>query len=111
VSDIQRELARRSFYNGTIDGIWGAQTDAAARDFAQANGMKMNIAASEDMLRAITAVKITMPVKPAAQLEPASRSDPIAALLAPDKRVLAIQRALAEFGYGQIKPTGLFGPE
>jgi peptidoglycan hydrolase-like protein with peptidoglycan-binding domain len=24
---------------------------------------------------------------------------------------MAVQRALAEFGYGQIKPTGMFGPE
>ena len=36
------------------------------------------------------------------------RSDPIAELIAPPKQVLAIQRALADFGYGQIKPTGVF---
>ncbi len=37
--------------------------------------------------------------------------DPIAELLSPGKRVLAVQRALADFGYGQIKPTGVVGPE
>ena len=36
------------------------------------------------------------------------RNDPIAELIAPTKRVLAIQRALADFGYGQIKPTGVY---
>ena len=35
------------------------------------------------------------------------RVDPIASLLAPDRRVIAIQRAMAEFGYGPIQPTGL----
>jgi hypothetical protein len=41
----------------------------------------------------------------------APRSDPIAELLAPSKQVMAVQRALSELGYGQIKPTGQFGPE
>ncbi len=37
-----------------------------------------------------------------------ARRDPIAELIDPSKpRVLAIQRALADFGYGQIKPTGV----
>ena len=39
------------------------------------------------------------------------RNDPIAELIAPSQRVLAVQRALADFGYGQIKPTGVVGPE
>jgi hypothetical protein len=46
----------------------------------------------------------------AAPAEP-SRSDPIARLLAPSNRVLAVQRVLTEYGYGQIRPTGIAGPE
>ena len=43
---------------------------------------------------------------------PTARPDPIAELIAPSKpRVLAIQRALADFGYGQIKPTGVSDSE
>lgn len=45
----------------------------------------------------------TVPAPPA--------SDPIAELLEPSTRLMAVQRALAEFGYGQIKPTGVSGPE
>jgi peptidoglycan hydrolase-like protein with peptidoglycan-binding domain len=37
--------------------------------------------------------------------------DPIAKLIAPSKRVTAVQRALADFGYGQIKLTGVFDPD
>ena len=55
IADIQRELTRRGFYDGPADGIWGAKTDAAARDFAQAAGLKMNIQASDALLRAIAA--------------------------------------------------------
>ena len=33
VGDIQRELGRKGFYDGAADGIWGAKTDTAARDF------------------------------------------------------------------------------
>ena len=31
-------------------------------------------------------------------------------MIAPSKRVMAIQRALSDFGYGQIKPSGQFDP-
>jgi hypothetical protein len=48
----------------------------------------------------------------APQLAAAERNDPIAELIAPSsKRVLAVQRALAEFGFGQIRPNGNLGPE
>jgi peptidoglycan hydrolase-like protein with peptidoglycan-binding domain len=30
---------------------------------------------------------------------------------APSKRVIALQRALADFGYGQIKPSGIIDAE
>ena len=30
---------------------------------------------------------------------------------APSRRVLAVQRALTDFGYGQVKPTGVMSPE
>jgi hypothetical protein len=41
----------------------------------------------------------------------AVHNDPIAGLIAPSKRLIAVQRVLSEFGYGQIKPNGQFGPE
>jgi hypothetical protein len=39
------------------------------------------------------------------------RNDPIADLIGPSPRVAAVQRALSDYGYGQIKPSGrLDGP-
>jgi peptidoglycan hydrolase-like protein with peptidoglycan-binding domain len=39
------------------------------------------------------------------------RNDPIAALLAPNPRIVAVQRALTDFGYGPLRPTGLYDTE
>lgn len=47
------------------------------------------------------------PPGPLRQAEPARRSDPIAALLAPTPRVAAVQKALADFAYGRVSPTGI----
>ena len=38
---------------------------------------------------------------------PARRNDPIADLIGPSPRIAAVQRVLSEYGYGQIKPTGM----
>jgi Putative peptidoglycan binding domain len=35
------------------------------------------------------------------------RNDPIADLIGPSARIAAVQRALSEYGYGQIKPSGV----
>lgn len=51
------------------------------------------------------------PIKTSAATPRDNRHDPIAELLEPSSRTMAVQRALAEFGYGQIKPTGIVGPE
>lgn len=110
VNDIQRELSRKGFYDGAVDGIWGARTDTAARDFAQAAGLTINVDASEGLLHAIVTSNAKPPSGRSAALAPV-RNDPIAELIAPTKSMEAIQRALADFGYGQIKPTGVYDPE
>jgi peptidoglycan hydrolase-like protein with peptidoglycan-binding domain len=49
----------------------------------------------------------------ATQSVSARRDDPIADLIAPTPslRIMAVQRALSEYGYGQIKPSGVLdGP-
>ena len=110
IGDIQRELSHKGFYDGPVDSIWGAKTDAAARDFVQAGGLKINTDATEGLLRAIVTSNARAQNGRAAAPVPI-RNDPIAELIAPTKQVLSIQRALADFGYGQIKPTGVYDPE
>ena len=59
-------------------------------------------------------VTVPAPV-PRPHLEPAAApprgNDPIAALLAPSNRVIAVQQVLTQYGYGQIRPTGIMGPD
>lgn len=110
IADIQRELGRRGFYDGAADGVWGTKTDTAARDFVQTTGVKINPDASSSLLHAIMSSG-TKPASGRAQSPEAMRRDPIADLIAPSKRILAIQRALSDFGYGQLPPTGVYDPE
>ena len=104
VAEIQRELAQRGFFDGPPDGVYGAKTDTAIRDFEHAAAMRPSVEPNEMLLRAIA--RSTVKAPPAAP----SR-DPIAGLLAPSKRVIALQRALTDYGYGQIRPTGTYDLE
>jgi peptidoglycan hydrolase-like protein with peptidoglycan-binding domain len=45
--------------------------------------------------------------KPMPQAIPVRSNDPIAELIGPSPRILAVQRVLSEFGYGQITPSGI----
>jgi hypothetical protein len=62
---------------------------------------------------ATTAPKpVLPPERPHAAAVPApAHADPIAQLLAPSAQILAVQKVLTAFGYGQIRPTGVLGPE
>ena len=51
------------------------------------------------------------PVPPAPIKTAAASRDPIAELLEPSNKTVAVQRALTEYGYGQIKPNGTVGPD
>jgi peptidoglycan hydrolase-like protein with peptidoglycan-binding domain len=106
LADIQRELSRRGFYDGATDGIYGPKTDAAIRDFEQAAGLRPSAEPNEALLQSIA----QSPVK-AVAAQPARKTDPIANLLAADARVMAVQRALSSYGYGQIKATGVYDPQ
>ena len=59
------------------------------------------------------------PVKPVAAPAPprppaavhAAKSDPVGDLIVSTRRIAAVQRALTEYGYGQLKPTGVIGTD
>ena len=107
LADVQRELARRGFYDGAVDGIYGARSDSAIRDFEQAAGLKSSGEPTEALLQAI--LRAGAKGMPAAVPLP-PRRDAIADLISPAsaRQVTAVQRALSDFGYGQIKVSGVF---
>jgi peptidoglycan hydrolase-like protein with peptidoglycan-binding domain len=111
VGEIQRGLAMRGLYDGAVDGIYGPKTDAAVRDFAQAAHLKVGNEPTEALLASVNGSAIKVVARAPAASMPAQRHDPIADLIGPSSRTLAVQRALSDYGYGQIKPTGIPGPE
>jgi len=40
-----------------------------------------------------------------------AHADPVGELIVSTRRISTVQRVLTEFGYGQLKPTGVVGPE
>lgn len=40
-----------------------------------------------------------------------AKSDPVGDLIISTRRIAAVQRALTEYGYGQLKPTGVIGTD
>jgi peptidoglycan hydrolase-like protein with peptidoglycan-binding domain len=110
ILDIQRELSRRAYYDGAVDGLYGPKTDAAIRDFEHALGLKPSTQPNDALLQTI----IRSPSKAAkgatgtiSVLRPiGARNDSMTEPAVPSQRVIALQRALAEFGYGQIKSSG-----
>lgn len=115
INDIQRELARRGYYDGAVDGLYGPKTDAAIRDFEQAAGLKPSTEPNEALLQAIVRSPAKLAKGPtgatAAARPTPVRSDNVIERTAASKRVIALQRALAEYGYGQIKPSGIVDPD
>jgi peptidoglycan hydrolase-like protein with peptidoglycan-binding domain len=115
VADIQRELFRRGLYDGAIDGIYGPRTDAAIRDFEQRTGQRPGALPTEALLRAIvqSTLKVVRTSNTAAPVVTtgSTPNDPIAQLIGPSPRITAVQRALADFGYAQIKPSGTLDRE
>jgi peptidoglycan hydrolase-like protein with peptidoglycan-binding domain len=115
INDIQRELGRRGYYDGVVDGLYGPKTDAAIRDFEQTAALKPSTEPNEALLQSILRAPAklaratpaaTPGVRPAQAPGEAAGERPAAS-----KRVIALQRALAEYGYGQIKPNGVVDAE
>jgi peptidoglycan hydrolase-like protein with peptidoglycan-binding domain len=114
MTDIQRELARRGFYDGSIDGVHGPRTDSAIRDFEQVAGLKPSLQPNEALLQLIVKSSIEAPKSVSASGSASAvpgRNDAISDMILSSRRVIALQRALALYGYGQIKPTGIVDTE
>ena len=100
VLDIQRALATRGYYDGTVDGLPGPRTSQAIRDFEQQQGLKVTGEPHEALLAHIfkaRARKETTGSVPVAEPRPSTR-------------VLAVQRVLARLGYGPVQFSGLPDP-
>ena len=108
ITEIQRELSRRGYYDGVIDGLYGPKTDAAIREFEKSFGLKASAQPSETLLQTIMrspgkgskGFTGTIPSPSPMRIRTGNSNEP-------SQRVVMLQRTLAEFGYGQIKSSGV----
>jgi hypothetical protein len=72
-------------------------------------------ARAADPMAAVTRPTTTPPANSAAVARPPApipaRADPLGDLIVNSRRVASVQRALTEYGYGQLKPTGTVGSD
>ena len=96
VLDVQRELAARGFYDGAVDGALSPRTTQAIREFEQTQGVRVAGEANEVVLAQIRRA--------------APKSEIITGSIRPQEvkpgRVIGVQRALANYGYGPVRLSG-----
>ena len=73
--------------------------DAAPKPAEQAGPRIIDMSATHTVARPSQTVPVPVPSP--------RRNDPIADLIGPSPRILAVQRVLSNYGYGQIKLTGM----
>lgn len=71
----------------------------------------VEVRAPEPAAARVEAATAPMPVPRPPMPVGTARPDPLADLIVANRRIIAAQRALTEFGFGQIKPTGALGPD
>jgi hypothetical protein len=80
---------------------------------AEVRPAEVKPAASVSVIAKTTAAPVaSAPIaRPPAPFPVSSRSDPVGDLIIASRRVAAVQRALTDYGYGQLKPTGTVGSD
>jgi hypothetical protein len=77
---------------------------------AEVKPADVKLAAPVSVIAKTTAAPASV-ARPPAAIPVSSRSDPVGDLIIASRRVAAVQRALTEYGYGQLKPTGAVGSD
>jgi hypothetical protein len=77
---------------------------------AEVKPAEVKPAAAVSVIAKTTAAPASV-ARPPAAIPVSSRSDPVGDLIIASRRVAAVQRALTDYGYGQLKPTGTVGSD
>ncbi len=93
VRSVQQQLARRGFYDGTVDGVTGPRTEAAITAFQKSVAMPADGRPSPELLAALAvesgAVAVRPVPRPAGDISPAAGEDPVAAAIRNADRTIA----------------------
>ncbi|POF31711.1 peptidoglycan-binding domain-containing protein [Roseibium marinum] len=118
VLDLQISLRKIGLYEGPLDGLNGPATERAIRAFERRAGQQETGEASEALL-ALVLMQGDAPVAgqmPVPRAKPGFSGTPVqeagtetVAGIDADPRLMKIQKALSELGYGPLKADGLKG--
>jgi hypothetical protein len=78
---------------------------------AEVKPVEVKPAAAVSVVAKTNAAPVQSAARGPAPIPVSSRSDPVGDLIIASRRVAAVQRALTEYGYGQLKPTGTVGSD
>jgi peptidoglycan hydrolase-like protein with peptidoglycan-binding domain len=78
VRHIQAQLQQQGFYTGTVDGLWGPETQAGVQRFQSARGLKATGELNRSTLAALDAPAAPVAVAPAASPAPTGAATPAA---------------------------------
>lgn len=105
VIELQQLLAKRGFYNDAIDGIRGAQTNAAIASAQKAYGLTTDGIAGSQTIAALQS-----DVRPSATVTPATNPAKNNVSTANDGGVANLQNLLTDRGFYNGPITGFLGP-
>jgi peptidoglycan hydrolase-like protein with peptidoglycan-binding domain len=118
VLDVQISLRKIGFYEGPLDGLKGPATERAIRAFERRAGQMETGEASEALL-ALIMLHGDAPAEgavPVPRAKPGFAGTPtqagqeeVASDVDADPRLMKIQKALSELGYGPLKADGVMG--
>lgn len=91
-------------------------TEAKAADIRVPEPKPVEVRAADPLTHLVKtatgpSVAATNVARPPAPIPVSSRHDPVGELITTSHRVASVQRALTEYGYGQLKPTGTIGAD
>jgi peptidoglycan hydrolase-like protein with peptidoglycan-binding domain len=112
VAELQTLLREAGYFNGTVTGFFGPETDAAVRQFQQASGLSVDGIAGQ---RTIAALRGNIPTT-ASSSSSSSSTTSVAAdgSLSPGAEgilVSSLQEQLALLGFYRGTVDGLYGPQ
>jgi peptidoglycan hydrolase-like protein with peptidoglycan-binding domain len=104
VRDTQQRLSALGFYNGAVDGVWGADTRRAVERFQRSRGL----AATGDLNPATASALRSAP--PPAPVASGAATPPAAAEATDPTSVRTVQNRLHQLGFFSDSADGVWGP-
>jgi peptidoglycan hydrolase-like protein with peptidoglycan-binding domain len=109
VRDTQQRLSALGFYNGAVDGVWGADTRRAVERFQRSRGLAVTGDLNQATASALRSAPPPAPVASGPATPPAA-TPPEAAQATDPTAVRTVQNRLHQLGFFNDPADGVWGP-